>query len=64
MNVDFILKDHQTFFELLNGTENWLYEEGADQDKQTYLNKLEEIQVSPLSKNAFDHSLSRVYNSR
>ncbi|KAI7801016.1 putative heat shock protein 105 kDa, partial [Triplophysa rosa] len=37
-------EDHQTFFELLNGTENWLYEEGEDQDKQTYLNKLEDIQ--------------------
>nr|XP_055052842.1 heat shock protein 105 kDa isoform X1 [Misgurnus anguillicaudatus] len=37
-------EDRRTFFELLNGTEDWLYEEGADQDKQTYLNKLEEIQ--------------------
>uniref|UniRef100_A0AAR2LE70 Heat shock protein 105 kDa n=1 Tax=Pygocentrus nattereri TaxID=42514 RepID=A0AAR2LE70_PYGNA len=31
------------FFELLNLTETWLYEEGADQDKQTYLHKLAEI---------------------
>ncbi|XP_051521103.1 heat shock protein 105 kDa isoform X2 [Myxocyprinus asiaticus] len=37
-------QDHHSFFELLNGTENWLYDEGADQDKQTYLNKLAEIQ--------------------
>ncbi|XP_016098192.1 heat shock protein 105 kDa-like [Sinocyclocheilus grahami] len=36
-------QDHQAFSELLNCTENWLYEEGADQDKQTYINKLEEI---------------------
>uniref|UniRef100_A0A8C1BJY2 Heat shock protein family H (Hsp110) member 1 n=1 Tax=Cyprinus carpio carpio TaxID=630221 RepID=A0A8C1BJY2_CYPCA len=36
-------QDHQAFSELLDGTENWLYEEGADQDKQTYINKLEEI---------------------
>ncbi|XP_039527195.1 heat shock protein 105 kDa-like [Pimephales promelas] len=38
------LKDHQTFGELLKSTENWLYDEGADQDKQTYINKLAEIQ--------------------
>ncbi|KAG1951870.1 heat shock protein 105 kDa [Pimephales promelas] len=37
------LKDHQTFGELLKSTENWLYDEGADQDKQTYINKLAEI---------------------
>ncbi|KAL1260968.1 hypothetical protein QQF64_008795 [Cirrhinus molitorella] len=36
-------QDHQAFSEFLNGTENWLYEEGADQDKQTYINKLKEI---------------------
>ncbi|CAM4554604.1 unnamed protein product [Leuciscus chuanchicus] len=39
-------QDHQTFCELLNGTENWLYDEGADQDKQTYINKLAEIHES------------------
>ncbi|KAI4885529.1 hypothetical protein NFI96_020103 [Prochilodus magdalenae] len=31
------------FSELLNLTESWLYNEGADQDKQTYLHKLAEI---------------------
>uniref|UniRef100_A0AAR2IU47 Heat shock protein 4 like n=1 Tax=Pygocentrus nattereri TaxID=42514 RepID=A0AAR2IU47_PYGNA len=35
--------EQQKFFELLNLTETWLYEEGADQDKQTYLHKLAEI---------------------
>ncbi|XP_072547584.1 heat shock protein 105 kDa isoform X2 [Salminus brasiliensis] len=36
-------EEQQKFFELLNLTESWLYDEGADQDKQTYLHKLEEI---------------------
>lgn len=49
MLVFVFLQDHQTFSELLNGTENWLYDEGADQDKQTYINKLAQIHVSRLS---------------
>uniref|UniRef100_A0A8B9HSL3 Heat shock 105/110 protein 1 n=1 Tax=Astyanax mexicanus TaxID=7994 RepID=A0A8B9HSL3_ASTMX len=35
--------EKQKFFELLDLTESWLYDEGADQDKQTYLHKLQEI---------------------
>ncbi|KAK1786452.1 hypothetical protein P4O66_018144 [Electrophorus voltai] len=35
--------DQQTFSGLLNLIEGWLYDEGADQDKQTYLHKLAEI---------------------
>uniref|UniRef100_A0A673IXE8 Heat shock 105/110 protein 1 n=1 Tax=Sinocyclocheilus rhinocerous TaxID=307959 RepID=A0A673IXE8_9TELE len=50
----------QAFSELLNGTENWLYEEGADQDKQTYINKLEEIHKlgKPLQ-NRYQESIRR-----
>lgn len=58
------LQDHQAFSELLDGTENWLYEEGADQDKQTYINKLEEIHVSHLSSNTFDHRLAFVCHDK
>ncbi|XP_016430001.1 heat shock protein 105 kDa-like [Sinocyclocheilus rhinocerous] len=53
-------QNHQAFSELLNGTENWLYEEGADQDKQTYINKLEEIHKlgKPLQ-NRYQESIRR-----
>jgi len=30
---------------LLTETENWLYEEGEDQAKQAYVDKLEELMV-------------------
>ncbi|XP_037383021.1 heat shock protein 105 kDa isoform X2 [Talpa occidentalis] len=36
-------QDHQNFLRLLTDTENWLYEEGEDQAKQAYLDKLEEL---------------------
>uniref|UniRef100_A0A673THH6 Heat shock protein family H (Hsp110) member 1 n=1 Tax=Suricata suricatta TaxID=37032 RepID=A0A673THH6_SURSU len=36
-------KDHQNFLRLLTETENWLYEEGEDQAKQAYVDKLEEL---------------------
>uniref|UniRef100_A0A8B9HMZ4 Heat shock 105/110 protein 1 n=1 Tax=Astyanax mexicanus TaxID=7994 RepID=A0A8B9HMZ4_ASTMX len=39
----FLSSSKQKFFELLDLTESWLYDEGADQDKQTYLHKLQEI---------------------
>ena len=31
---------------LLEDTENWLYEEGEDQNKQVYIDKLAELKVS------------------
>lgn len=31
---------------MLEDTENWLYEEGEDQDKQVYVDKLEDLKVS------------------
>ncbi|XP_051719032.1 heat shock protein 105 kDa isoform X2 [Ctenopharyngodon idella] len=53
-------QDHQTFSELLNGTENWLYDEGADQDKQTYINKLAEIHKLGLPvQNRYQESIRR-----
>ncbi|XP_070327858.1 heat shock protein 105 kDa isoform X2 [Odocoileus virginianus] len=36
-------QDHQKFLRLLTETENWLYEEGEDQAKQAYVDKLEEL---------------------
>ncbi|XP_026348880.1 heat shock protein 105 kDa isoform X2 [Ursus americanus] len=36
-------QDHQNFLRLLTETENWLYEEGEDQAKQAYVDKLEEL---------------------
>uniref|UniRef100_A0A8C1PHK3 Heat shock 105/110 protein 1 n=1 Tax=Cyprinus carpio TaxID=7962 RepID=A0A8C1PHK3_CYPCA len=52
--------DHQAFSELLDGTENWLYEEGADQDKQTYINKLEEIhKLGKPVQNRYQESIRR-----
>ncbi|XP_049634727.1 heat shock protein 105 kDa isoform X1 [Suncus etruscus] len=36
-------QDHQNFLRLLTDTENWLYEEGEDQAKQAYVDKLEEL---------------------
>uniref|UniRef100_G3ULX7 Heat shock protein 105 kDa n=1 Tax=Loxodonta africana TaxID=9785 RepID=G3ULX7_LOXAF len=36
-------QDHQNFLRLLTETEDWLYEEGEDQSKQAYVDKLEEL---------------------
>ncbi|XP_016069062.1 PREDICTED: heat shock protein 105 kDa isoform X1 [Miniopterus natalensis] len=36
-------QDHQKFLQLLTETEDWLYEEGEDQVKQAYVDKLEEL---------------------
>lgn len=41
------IQDHQNFLRLLTETENWLYEEGEDQAKQAYVDKLEELMVGP-----------------
>ncbi|XP_042541325.1 heat shock protein 105 kDa isoform X1 [Dipodomys spectabilis] len=36
-------QEHQNFLKLLTETEDWLYEEGEDQAKQAYVDKLEEL---------------------
>ncbi|XP_011802307.1 PREDICTED: heat shock protein 105 kDa isoform X3 [Colobus angolensis palliatus] len=36
-------QEHQNFLRLLTETEDWLYEEGEDQAKQAYVDKLEEL---------------------
>ncbi|XP_053419455.1 heat shock protein 105 kDa isoform X2 [Nycticebus coucang] len=36
-------QDHQNFLRLLTETEDWLYEEGEDQAKQAYVDKLEQL---------------------
>lgn len=41
------IQDHQKFLQLLTKTEDWLYEEGEDQPKQAYVDKLEELMVGP-----------------
>ncbi|MBN3325382.1 HS105 protein, partial [Atractosteus spatula] len=36
-------QDREKFTQLLDQTENWLYDEGEDQPKQAYLDKMEEL---------------------
>ncbi|KAM6177669.1 heat shock protein 105 kDa isoform 2-T2 [Rhynchocyon petersi] len=36
-------QDHQNFLSLLTETEDWLYEEGEDQCRQAYVDKLQEL---------------------
>lgn len=43
----FHIQDHQEFLQLLTKTEDWLYEEGEDQAKQAYVDKLEQLMVGP-----------------
>lgn len=43
----FHIQDHEKFLQLLTKTEDWLYEEGEDQAKQAYVDKLEELMVGP-----------------
>ena len=43
-----MLQEREKFSALLTSTEDWLYEEGEDQNKQVYLDKLAELQVSRL----------------
>lgn len=42
----FHLKEHEKFLRLLTETEDWLYEEGEDQAKQAYIDKLAQLMVS------------------
>ena len=47
-NVSFVLlftQDRENFNKLLGETEDWLYDEGEDQNKQVYLDKLAELKV-------------------
>lgn len=38
-------QDLQSFSALLTETEGWLYEEGEDEAKQVYVDKLEDLKV-------------------
>ena len=38
-------EDRDSFRTLLSNTEDWLYEEGDNQPKQVYVEKLEELKV-------------------
>ncbi len=40
--------DRAKFSKLLDDTENWLYEDGEDENKNVYVKKLEELKVSGL----------------
>lgn len=39
-------QDRDTFSLKLEDTETWLYEEGEDQQKQVYIDKLSELKVT------------------
>lgn len=41
-----LLQDRNSFTLKLEDTENWLYEDGEDQPKQIYIDKLTELKVS------------------
>ena len=40
------MQDRDTFSLRLEDTENWLYEDGEDQQKQVYIDKLAELKVT------------------
>ena len=40
---------------MLEDTENWLYEEGEDQNKQVYVDKLAELKVSTVVPVSYTH---------
>lgn len=42
----FPIQDRDAFSLKLEDTENWLYEEGEDQQKQVYIDKLAELKVN------------------
>lgn len=44
--ADVIFQDRDAFSLKLEDTENWLYEEGEDQQKQVYIDKLAELKVN------------------
>ena len=41
----FLLQDREKFSQQLTETEDWLYEEGEDQKKQVYIDKLALLKV-------------------
>lgn len=44
--ADVFVQDRDAFSLKLEDTENWLYEEGEDQQKQVYIDKLAELKVN------------------
>jgi molecular chaperone DnaK (HSP70) len=50
--------DREKFSALLNSTENWLYEDGEDETKSVYVNKLSELQAigQPVVDRYYNHS--------
>lgn len=44
------LQDAETFNTDLSATENWLYEDGDDVEKEKYVNRLNDLKVSSLFK--------------
>lgn len=42
------MQDRDSFSLKLEDTENWLYEEGEDQQKQVYIDKLAELKVDEM----------------
>lgn len=50
LSLLFTVQDRDTFSLKLEDTETWLYEEGEDQQKQVYIDKLAELKVSESKK--------------
>lgn len=42
----FVVQDRDSFSLKLDNVENWLYEDGEDQQKQVYIDKLAELKVT------------------
>lgn len=41
-----VLQEREPLSQLLNQTEDWLYDEGEDQSRQVYIDKLASLKVS------------------
>lgn len=52
--LTYLLQDRNSFTLKLEDTENWLYEDGEDQPKQVYVDKLAELKVSVVESRLFE----------
>lgn len=55
--ADVFVQDRDAFSLKLEDTENWLYEEGEDQQKQVYIDKLAELKVNTSVFTGFNYKL-------
>lgn len=54
------MQDRDSFALILDDTEKWLYEEGEDQPKQVYIDKLTELKVTSRELGVFTFTGSSV----